>query len=408
MSLFDVRHRLATVLDTFEQIAHVAANSGGHVDFQVFFRRVFRVLVPLVHPLAADFFAIVSGELVPHYVGLQRPLFAIQYRAPLVIGIRRCAPRAMLPIDLQFVVGKRGRLRVRDVGSALLVHPDPARRRDRLRPPQIEQPAHHVEHVNAHIPHDSVAVLHERTPATRMRHTIETSQRCGTSPHFPVQIVGRSHIGRRVAGPHVVIAEDLHQPDLSELPGLHNSFPRFDQMRRAAALRADLHHPLMTPRGGHHRLPLHHIDTDRLLHIDIRPRLDGGDHRQRVPMVGRRHQYDVQIFFGQQLPIVSKGAGLFLGGLPRGDDFGRAGQHLLVDITQRHHFDRCHLDQSQQITLAIPTAADQSDSFGRLVPASSGNLRARGGPRQAASSELKKRPAIHGARFLSNRVSRWC
>ena len=54
----------------------------------------------LVHPLAADFFAIVSGELVPHDVGLQRPFFAIQNRTPLVIGIRRRAPGAMLPVDL--------------------------------------------------------------------------------------------------------------------------------------------------------------------------------------------------------------------------------------------------------------------------------------------------------------------
>ena len=74
----------------------------------------------------------------------------------------------MLPDDLQVAEVEGGRLRVGDVRLALLVHQDAARRDDPPRPAQVEHPAHHVEHVDAHVAHDAVAVLHERPPASRM------------------------------------------------------------------------------------------------------------------------------------------------------------------------------------------------------------------------------------------------
>ena len=46
-----------------------------------------------------------------------------------------------------------------------------------------------------------------------------------------------------------------------------------DQVRRAAALRADLHDALVLARGGQHRLALDHVDADRLLHVDVGPGL---------------------------------------------------------------------------------------------------------------------------------------
>ena len=52
---------------------------------------------------------------------------------------------------------------------------------------------------------------------------------------------------------------------------------RLDQVRRAAALRADLHDALVLASGGEHRLAFDDVDADRLLHINV----DAGFARRR-------------------------------------------------------------------------------------------------------------------------------
>ena len=93
-------------------------------------------------------------------------------------------------------------------------------------------------------------------------------------------------------------------PILPSLPGLHDLVARFDQVRRAAALRADLHHALILARRGQHRLAFGHIHADRLLAVDIAAGLYRLDHRQRMPVVGRRDQDDVQVLLAQHLAVV--------------------------------------------------------------------------------------------------------
>ena len=68
-------------------------------------------------------------------------------------------------------------------------------------------------------------------------------------------------------------------PDLAEHAGFDDCFLRIDQVRRALALRADLHDALVLARRGNHRLALEHIHADRLLTVHIRARLHGRDHR---------------------------------------------------------------------------------------------------------------------------------
>ena len=64
------------------------------------------------------------------------------------------------------------------------------------------------------------------------------------------------------------------------LAGLH-------QVGSAAPLGAQLHYALVFSRGGDHGLALDDVHADRLLHVDIGAGLDGGDHRQCVPVIGR-------------------------------------------------------------------------------------------------------------------------
>ena len=170
---------------------------------------------------------------------------------------------------------------------------------------------------------------------------------------------------------HVVVAVDLDQADLAELALADDPVAGLDQVRRAAALRADLHDPLVLARRGEHGLALDHVDADRLLHVDVGPGLDGGDHRQGVPVVGRGDQDDVEVLLLEHLAVVGVGARLLLRGLPRGDHLGGLGQHLLVDVAQRDDLDRRDLDQPEQVALAVPAAADQADALGcrgRRIP----------------------------------------
>ena len=149
---------------------------------------------------------------------------------------------------------------------------------------------------------------------------------------------------------------------MPSLPSLDDAVAGLDQVRRAAALRADLHDALVLARGGEHGLALDHVHADRLLHVDVGAGLDGRDHRQGVPVVGRGDQHDVEVLLLEHLAVVAVGARLLLRGLARGDHLGGLGQHLLVHVAQRDDLDRRDLDQAEQVALAVPAAADQADA----------------------------------------------
>ena len=97
--------------------------------------------------------------------------------------------------------------------------------------------------------------------------------------------------------------------------------------------------------------------------VDVGPGLDGGDHRQGVPVVGRGDQDDVEVLLLEHLAVVGVGARLLLRGLAGGDHVGGLGQHLLVDVAERDDLDGRDLDEPEQVALAVPAAADQADAL---------------------------------------------
>ena len=148
----------------------------------------------------------------------------------------------------------------------------------------------------------------------------------------------------------MIVAIDLHQADLAELPLADDLVAGLDQVRRAAALGAHLHDPLVLAGRGQHGLPLGHVHADRLLDVNVSAGLDGRDHRQGMPVVGRGDQDDVEVLFLEHLAIIGERARSLLRSLPAGDDIGGLGQHLLVDVAQRDDLDRRDLDQPKQIS----------------------------------------------------------
>ena len=118
-------------------------------------------------------------------------------------------------------------------------------------------------------------------------------------------------------------------------------------MRRAAALGADLHDAYAFAGRGEHDLAFNDIDTDRLLDINIGAGLDGGNHGQGVPMVGRGNEHHVEILFLQHFPVIAVDARLLFRSLACRDHFGGIAQHVFVHVAKRNHFHRSDLDEAK-------------------------------------------------------------
>jgi hypothetical protein len=205
-------------------------------------------------------------------------------------------------------------------------------------------------------------------------------------------VLGRRDVGRVGAGAHVIVAADFDGADGAEPAGLQDRIAGLHQVRRAAPLRAHLDHSPVAARGRHHGPPLGHVDADRFLHPDVGAGLHGGNHRQRVPVVGGGHLYDVELFRLEHLAIVAVGPRGLAGRLPRGHDSGCLGEHVPVHVAQRRHLHRLHLEEPQQVAFAVPAAADQAHA---PRPAG-GTLRGRrryGKTRGGSGQEIA---AIHG------------
>jgi hypothetical protein len=160
----------------------------------------------------------------------------------------------------------------------------------------------------------------------------------------------------------VVVAVDFHQADLAELTLAHDPVARFHQVRRAAPLRTDLHHAFVLSCGGEHRLAFHHVDGDRLLAIDMCAGLHSGDHIQRVPVVRRAHQDDIEVLLRKHGAVVGERARFLVRGLALGHQVRSFRQHAAVYIAERDHLHRRHLNQPEEVALAIPSTADHADA----------------------------------------------
>ena len=375
----------------------MAANRRGDVPLQVFLRLVLGVLVEFVLHVLVDRVPLAERvEVVTHHARLERPLVAVKGRPPGIFRVGRVAPGAVGPDDLDSAEVEGRGLGVGDVRLARLVDEDAAGRFDPSRPAQAQHPAHHVEHVNAHVADDPVRIFHERPPAARMDHRVVRPSGRGAGPHRVIQVRRRIGVGRVGRVAHVVITIDLDERDFAELPFADDPVARLDQVRRAPALGADLHDPLVLASGGEHRLAFADVDADRLLDINVGPALDGRDHRQGVPVVGRGDQDEVKVFAAEHLAVVGEQRRRLLRLLPRGDQLGRVGEHRLVHVAERDDLDGRDLDQAEEVGLAVPARADQSHAPRLAVVELCALAEGRGRQGQARRAGLDELASIHG------------
>ncbi len=313
MPLFDIGHRAATVFNGLEEVALMGPVGNRHVLLEVFLVLVLGILVPLAVGLAAmgRLFLSFREKLVLVDARLQGSLVAVQEEGPRVVGVGRVAIGTMRPHNVQLVEIERGDLSVGNIAGGVGMDISPPDTVHTFRPTQVEHPPDRVEHVDAHIPYDAVAIFPEHPPPARMNHRIEGAHRGGAGPHLVVEVLRRVGVLPLLVAPHAIVTADFGVADRSQQPFLDHTVAGLDQMGRAAALRTDLHHAVVLPRGGHHRLAFLNVDADRLLHVDVGPRLASFDHRHGVPMVGRADHHHIQVFFGQHLPKIAVGARFF-------------------------------------------------------------------------------------------------
>ena len=233
--------------------------------------------------------------------------------------------------------------------------------------PKIEHPANGVKHMHAHIPDDPIAVFRERSPPPPVRKPVVRPERSRSGPHFIVEEI-RHWLDRWIAiGPHVEIAAHLNMADFSQQAGIDDLFFRIDQMRRALALRPDLHHAFVLAGGSQYGFALEHINADRLLQIDIGTRFQRRDGLQRMPMVGRSDEHDVKLMLLEHLAIVIIRARFVVRLLSLTGNLDRTVQHVLIRIANGNDFRRRHLNQSPQVAGAIPTGANEPHPPGFAV-----------------------------------------
>ena len=391
---FDVGDGASAFFDGGQEVEHVTPCGWGGKEFDVLFGDILGVLVAFVNAIPVNRFAFAAGdEVVLGNAGFEGSLVSIKCQGPGIVLVRRIAPGAVLPDDGEVVVFEGGVLGIRNVRLAFLLDEDTAGRADLVGPAEFEHPARRVEHVNAHVADDAVAVFPEGSPPAFVGNSVVGSQGCGAGPHFVVEEIGNGLEWRIAVRPHVVVAAKFGVGDVAEQTRVDNVFLGFDEMGSALSLGADLNDAVVLASGGEHGFAFHDVDADRFLHVDMGTGLDGVDHLQGMPVVGAADEDDVQVLFGEHLAVVGVGSGDLARLLTLADEFGGVGEHVGIHIADGDHVNGRNLDQSEHVVLAVPAGADQADAFGfRMDDVHSGGPQGRHG--QGRGRGLQKTSAI--------------
>ncbi len=130
-------------------------------------------------------------------------------------------------------------------------------------------------------------------------------------------------------------------------------------MRPAAALRAELHDPIVTLGGGHHRAPFDDVVPVGFLDVHVLPRLAGENRGDCVPVVRSAEHDGMHAFVVQRAAKILDGFRLMPAAVVR---FLRAfGKHLLVDVAHVADLDAVGARERAEQSRAATSHAGHTD-----------------------------------------------
>ena len=198
----------------------------------------------------------------------------------------------MSPDGLQVAEIEGSGLTIGSGGDAAFLNIDAAGRTDAFGPAKVHHPSGGIQHMDAHVAHDAIAVFHECPPSTWVDGWVVGSHWGRARPHVVVQMARRIRVWRILAIAHVIIAAQFHMGDFAQLAFL-NDVARFDEVGSAAALGSDLDDSTVFARRIQHGMALYHVHSGGFLNVDVGSRLRRFDHGEGMPVIRRIDQNDV-------------------------------------------------------------------------------------------------------------------
>src|SRR5690606_17711916 len=134
-----------------------------------------------------------------------------------------------------------------------------------------------------------------------------------------------------------------------------------NQMGCASPLRPYLNLSVVLPRGIEYRLAFKHINADRFLQIQVCAGRDGVNSLTRMPVIRRTNEDKIQFMICQHFPVISVQSWHPLGDLSFADELPRFFQVIFVYVTHCNNIYIADLEEPEEVTLAVPSGADQPD-----------------------------------------------
>src|SRR5580704_1913355 len=186
---------MATRVDRGKKVLHMMPDGGRDVLLEFLFSLVLGVLFQLVGNVLMNRLSATEGnKVISHHARLERSFVAVECRAPWILWIRGLAPTAVLPHDSKILEIEGGCLGIGNVGLALLIDKDSTGGINLCWPAQSEHPPCHIKHVDAHVTHNAVPILHKRAPAAGVNQAVIRPHWSRTSPGILIQIRRRRGI----------------------------------------------------------------------------------------------------------------------------------------------------------------------------------------------------------------------
>ena len=300
-----------------------------------------------------------------------------------------------VPVPFEVVEGRQAarreleanRHRVRN-GSVVVDDELPAHRANRRRRFFIQEPANHIEKVNALV-RDLRAIFVPPTEFIRRNVFLIRPFGAGPDPKFPIEVFRRRgrfrlphsvrvHI-RTMASPR-----DRRPPDFVFEP----DFRDLAIKRRRTAVNPDLNDALVFSRRFDHRSPFDDRRRERFFAVNVEPGLARLDRLIRVPMVRRRQDDRVDVGAFVNLAEVGFERLRTVAELLR-----RVGQRLRVDVAKGRDLHIVRLfERLQELRTAVGDAEERESDF--IVGAENFGFRRRRLQRGQPESERRRGAAL--------------